>query len=209
MQQGALTFFGHTSSYGLHTPHEMNILSNLMINYIPSQVDEAYLRQLFEVYGVIDTIKIIYDKENSMSKGYGFVKYHDPQSASLAINNLNGYPILNKRLKVSYAKTEEAQRLLQHLHQIEQHHNQSSPIFHHPSTNATTLDANQVYYLQQLQAQQLWLQQMQHPMLENSLGRARPLTQGVGGNILSPQQQQMMLFMQQQANQAQNTNLQN
>eukprot|EP00760_Papus_ankaliazontas_P022851 PhM_4_TR19047/c2_g1_i1/m.57775/K13208/ELAVL2_3_4; ELAV like protein 2/3/4 len=121
-QQGMMPYPQQGGQQGMGAPNAMgggggdnDVLRNLMINYIPTQVDEAYLRQMFEAYGPVDSVKIVYDKENNMSKGYGFVKYRSPQSASLAINNLNGYPILNKRLKVAYAKVDEAQRMLQQM----------------------------------------------------------------------------------------------
>lgn len=94
-----------------------DVLRNLIVNYIPVQVDQSYLQQLFEMYGPTESVKIIVDKESNTSRGFGFVKYVAPQSATLAIQNLNGYPLLNKRLKVAYAKQDEAQRMLMAINQ--------------------------------------------------------------------------------------------
>ena len=94
-----------------------DVLRNLIVNYIPVQVDQSYLQQLFEMYGPTESVKIIVDKESNTSRGFGFVKYVAPQSATLAIQNLNGYPLLNKRLKVAYAKQDEAQRMLTAINQ--------------------------------------------------------------------------------------------
>lgn len=87
-------------------------LRNLMVNYIPTTIDEPQLRQIFEMYGPTESVKIVNDRETRTSKGYGFVKYRYAFSAAHAIQYLNGYPLLNKRLKVAYANQAEAQRAL-------------------------------------------------------------------------------------------------
>jgi RNA recognition motif-containing protein len=140
-------------------------------------------------------VKIVYDKENNMSKGYGFVKYRSPQSASLAINNLNAYPILNKRLKVAYAKPEDAQRTLQQMT------GESGPMGAQPHSGAN-MDPTQMQYMyyMQLQAQQLWLQQMQQ--MAGAQGGA-PAPGQSGAQAMTPQQQQQMMMMVQQQQAAQ------
>ncbi|ESS69262.1 RNA-binding protein [Trypanosoma cruzi] len=82
---------------------EPDVLRNLMVNYIPTTVDEVQLRQLFERYGPIESVKIVCDRETRQSRGYGFVKFQSGSSAQQAIAGLNGFNILNKRLKVALA----------------------------------------------------------------------------------------------------------
>ncbi|RNF10031.1 RNA-binding protein [Trypanosoma rangeli] len=82
---------------------EPDVLRNLMVNYIPTTVDEVQLRQLFERYGPIESVKIVCDRETRQSRGYGFVKFQSASSAQQAIAALNGFSILNKRLKVALA----------------------------------------------------------------------------------------------------------
>ena len=91
---------------------EPEALRNLMVNYIPTTIDEPQLRQIFEMYGPTESVKIVNDRESRTSKGYGFVKYRFAFSAAHAIQYLNGYPLLNKRLKVAYGNQAEAQRAL-------------------------------------------------------------------------------------------------
>eukprot|EP00758_Cryptobia_borreli_P001032 Tbor_TRINITY_DN187_c0_g1::TRINITY_DN187_c0_g1_i1::g.11999::m.11999 len=88
---------------------EPEVLRNLIVNYIPTTIDETQLRQLFEMYGPIENVRIIVNRENRQSRGFGFVKYQYAMSAMQAIQCLNGYPLINKRLKVAYAKEQEAQ----------------------------------------------------------------------------------------------------
>jgi RNA recognition motif-containing protein len=93
-------------------PPEPEPLRNLMVNYIPTTIDESQLRQIFEMYGPTESVKIVNERETRTSKGYGFVKYRYAFSAAYAIQYLNGYPLLNKRLKVAYANQADAQRAL-------------------------------------------------------------------------------------------------
>jgi RNA recognition motif-containing protein len=89
---------------------EPEAIRNLMVNYIPTTIDEMQLRQLFEMYGPIESLKIVCDRETRQSRGYGFVKYRFGASAVHAIQYLNGYPLMNKRLKVAYANAGDAQK---------------------------------------------------------------------------------------------------
>ncbi|KEG05944.1 RNA-binding protein UBP-2 [Trypanosoma grayi] len=82
---------------------EPDLLRNLMVNYIPTTVDEVQLRQLFDRFGPIESVKIVCDRETRQSRGYGFVKFQSAASAQQAISGLNGFSILNKRLKVALA----------------------------------------------------------------------------------------------------------
>ncbi len=94
---------------------EPEAVRNLMVNYIPTTIDEMQLRQLFEMYGPIESLKIVCDRETRQSRGYGFVKYRSGASAVHAIQYLNGYPLMNKRLKVAYANAGDAQKASQNM----------------------------------------------------------------------------------------------
>lgn len=84
----------------MYEPEEFR---NLMVNYIPTTVDEGQLRQLFEQCGQIESVKIVCDRNNRQSRGYGFVKYCSASSASEAVNRFNGFELMSKRLKVAFA----------------------------------------------------------------------------------------------------------
>jgi len=110
--QGNANPQGGATAQGQGQGGEPEPLRNLMVNYIPTTIDEPQLRQIFEMYGPTESVKIVNDRETRTSKGYGFVKYRYAFSAAHAIQYLNGYPLLNKRLKVAYANQAEAQRAL-------------------------------------------------------------------------------------------------
>ena len=57
---------------------------------------------IFSQYGEIVDINLIRDKETGKSKGYGFLAFEDQRSTVLAIDNLNGYKLLNRMLRVDH-----------------------------------------------------------------------------------------------------------
>jgi len=77
---------------------------NLIINYVPQDIDDNALRGMFAEFGEIIQAKIVRDKTSKKSLGYGFVKYLDQDGAIEAINAMNGFPLGHKKLKVSYAR---------------------------------------------------------------------------------------------------------
>lgn len=87
-------------------PEEESMVSrrNLIINYLPPNLTEGNLATLFSPYGTLEECKIVIDLETGRSRGYGFVKYLDDESAARAKTHLNGYQMDNKRLKVAYAR---------------------------------------------------------------------------------------------------------
>ncbi|CUF15250.1 RNA-binding protein, putative [Bodo saltans] len=144
-------------SQGQPVNPEPETLRNLMVNYIPTTIDELQLRQLFEQYGPIETVKIVCDRETRQSRGYGFVKYRQAASSAMAIQELNGYPILNKRLKVALANHDQQQQQRQPQQQAP--YNAYSAAQANPY--AAQLQAQQAMMLQYQQYQQYLMQQAQ------------------------------------------------
>lgn len=84
--------------------NDMSDKSNLIINYIPQDIDDIGLRGLFAEHGEIIQAKVVRDKATKKSLGYGFVKFLNDDDALDAINKKNGFPFGHKKLKVSYAR---------------------------------------------------------------------------------------------------------
>lgn len=74
--------------------------ANLFIYHLPASVDDDDLCQLFSPFGEIVSAKVIVNKRTDESKGFGFVSYSSEAAAELAIREMSGYQIQNKRLKV-------------------------------------------------------------------------------------------------------------
>ena len=81
-----------------------NSQTNLIVNYIPPEINDDYLKQLFATVGPVQGVKIIRDKASRASLGYAFVNFLDPMHAIRAIEALDGYPLNKKKIKVSYAR---------------------------------------------------------------------------------------------------------
>jgi RNA recognition motif-containing protein len=62
---------------------------NIFVAKLNYQTDEEQLRSLFETYGEVSSVKIVFDREQGRSKGFGFVEMPDSDSATNAINELN------------------------------------------------------------------------------------------------------------------------
>lgn len=84
---------------------------NLIVNYIPTPVDDEELRQLFEQFGELESARVIIDRVSNIPKGYGFVKFKTEAAAREAIQKMNGFEIKNKRLKVTTAKGPNATQM--------------------------------------------------------------------------------------------------
>lgn len=52
---------------------------NIFVVKLNFVIDELYLWEVFEVYGDVDLVKIIFDKFIGKFKGYGFVEMFDDE----------------------------------------------------------------------------------------------------------------------------------
>jgi RNA recognition motif-containing protein len=63
---------------------------NIFVGSLPFSIEEADLRESFEAYGSVESVKIITDKFTGRSKGFGFVEMPNDDEAQKAIDELNG-----------------------------------------------------------------------------------------------------------------------
>jgi len=82
---------------------EIEDLTKLIVNYLPDEVTETVLYNLFVNYGEIESVRVMRDR-CGQPKGYGFVKFAKENSAAEAIRNLVGVMIGHKRIKVDYCR---------------------------------------------------------------------------------------------------------
>lgn len=68
--------------------------------------NEQSIRQLFEQYGAVQSVKLIEDRETGRPRGFGFVEM-DAGAARAAIQALNGTDLDGRSLKVNEAKPRE------------------------------------------------------------------------------------------------------
>jgi len=77
---------------------------NLIVNYLPQDIDDNKLSQLFQHCGELASVRVIRDRVSKKSLGYGFVKFTSEEAAKIAIGTINGFVIGKKSIKVSYAR---------------------------------------------------------------------------------------------------------
>jgi RNA recognition motif-containing protein len=73
---------------------------NIFVGNLVFTATEQDLRQLFEPYGTVATVRIMTDRETGRSRGFGFVEMPDSQAAQSAIDALNG----TNRVKILFTK---------------------------------------------------------------------------------------------------------
>lgn len=76
--------------------------ANLFIFHIPNHFTNLDMYNLFCHYGTLLSVRIMVEKDTGRSRGFGFVSYDSPDAAAMAIKELNGFVIGNKRLKVQH-----------------------------------------------------------------------------------------------------------
>lgn len=60
---------------------------NIYIGNLNYRVREEDLKQVMEEYGVVDSVKIIKDRETGKSKGFAFVEMPDDAAAKKLLEN--------------------------------------------------------------------------------------------------------------------------
>jgi len=101
--------------------------ANLFIFHVPNHFTNLDMWHLFCHYGNLLSVRIMVEKDSGRSRGFGFVSYDSPDAAAMAIKELNGFVIGNKRLKVQHKQIRPSDN---NNHQVSQHdHLQSPPLF--------------------------------------------------------------------------------
>jgi RNA recognition motif-containing protein len=77
---------------------------NIYVGNLHYGLTEDELRELFEEYGEVMSVKIITDKYSGRSKGYGFVEMSDDKEAQKAIDNLNEADVKGRNIRVNQAR---------------------------------------------------------------------------------------------------------
>lgn len=77
---------------------------NIFVGSLPYSLSESDLRQFFEEYGEVTSVKIINDKFSGRSKGFGFIEMPDDASATKAIEELNGAEVDGRSIVVNQAE---------------------------------------------------------------------------------------------------------
>jgi RNA recognition motif-containing protein len=77
---------------------------NIYVGNLSYETTEEDLKKAFEVYGAVETVRVIKDNYSGRSKGFGFVEMPTKSEAQSAIEGLNGKDLKGRSLNVSEAR---------------------------------------------------------------------------------------------------------
>jgi len=77
---------------------------NIYVGNLLREATEDDLRQAFEAFGQVTSVKIITDRYTGDSRGFGFVEMSNNQEAKSAISGLDGKDLKGRTLKVNEAR---------------------------------------------------------------------------------------------------------
>ncbi|MBU0982812.1 MAG: RNA-binding protein [candidate division Zixibacteria bacterium] len=77
---------------------------NIYIGNMSFDTTEDQLRQSFEGFGEVSTVKIITDRDSGQPRGFAFVEMSQKSEAIAAISGLNGQELNGRELSVNEAK---------------------------------------------------------------------------------------------------------
>ncbi len=77
---------------------------NIYVGNLSYEVTVEDLQKAFEVFGHVESAKVIKDMYTGRSKGFGFVEMPTETEAQAAIDDLNGTELKGRNLKIGKAR---------------------------------------------------------------------------------------------------------
>ena len=77
---------------------------NIYVGNLKYEIGEDDLKELFEAYGEVTSVKIIKDNYTGKSKGFGFVEMANDDEGNAAIEGLNDTDVRGRNLRVNLAR---------------------------------------------------------------------------------------------------------
>ena len=78
---------------------------NIYVGNLSYEVTEEELQKAFEVFGHVESAKVIKDMYTGRPRGFGFVEMADEAEAQSAIDGLNDKDLKGRTLKVNMARS--------------------------------------------------------------------------------------------------------
>ncbi len=79
-------------------------MKNIFVGNLDFNTGEDELRKMFEVYGQVDRVSIMTDRDTGRSRGFGFVEMANAEEGEKAIAALNGTQLGGRTLNVNEAR---------------------------------------------------------------------------------------------------------
>ncbi|HYA94525.1 MAG TPA: RNA-binding protein [Thermodesulfobacteriota bacterium] len=78
---------------------------NIYVGNLSHDATDVTIREAFESFGEVTSARVIKDKYNGQSRGFGFVEMPTQSQAQTAIKSLNGKDLLGKQISVNEARS--------------------------------------------------------------------------------------------------------
>lgn len=76
----------------------------LYVGNLPYSADQQSLEETFSQCGTVDSCNVITDRDTGQSRGFGFVEMSSDGEAQKAIQELNGFNMGGREIRVNEAK---------------------------------------------------------------------------------------------------------
>jgi RNA recognition motif-containing protein len=80
------------------------MIMNIYVGNLSYEATDVTIREAFESFGQVTSARVIKDKYNGQSRGFGFVEMPAQSQAQTAIKSLNGKELLGKQMSVKEAR---------------------------------------------------------------------------------------------------------
>ncbi len=80
---------------------------NIYVGNLSYRISEEELKEVFEQFGVVDSVKIVRDRDTGRSKGYAFLEMPEESEAQQAIDGQNEQTLAERTMVVNQARPRE------------------------------------------------------------------------------------------------------
>lgn len=80
-------------------------MKNIYVGNLELTTSEGKLRKLFQVYGTVDAVTLVKDRDTARSRGFAFLEMPDDGEAEAAIRALDGSLLGQQQLRINEART--------------------------------------------------------------------------------------------------------
>lgn len=77
---------------------------NIFVRNLDPTTTEAQLKDLFAAYGLVETVRIVKDRDTNGPRGLAFVEMTKAAEAKAAIESLNGFVLNDRGMRLNEAR---------------------------------------------------------------------------------------------------------
>ncbi len=81
---------------------------NIFVTKLNYETQETTLKEVFEEFGEVSSVKIITDKATGRSKGYAFIEMPDDEQGENAIDKLNDTELDGRKIVVKKSEPKDS-----------------------------------------------------------------------------------------------------